>query len=436
MPDLLMDFCVQFARTMIVSGANLERVHLALERLCHAYGLQDVSIYLLSHFVSVSAKDADGAYAARQASIPAAGIHLQRLKQLNRLSYAIVRDRPEPEKLQDLLREASAVKEYSDWMVLLAQMAAMACLCLIFGGGWKEIICTSVVTAAMHYLQLALAKPGVDSIVVNAVTMFAATALTLLLLLTGIGADGPVVLITVSMLVIPGIPLVNAVRNLLGGNEMNGILQVAKITIETLALAMGIYCALWLFGHGSGMLETVATPLSNPVALMVLSFLASVNFGVVFRIPPHDLLRAGLGSLLTRIALIVLTPYIPSRLALIALAALVASLYAEILATVRKDPSTYFTYPSIVPLIPGDLFYYAIAGLYISDPGMVLTNGTNCLLTLLGMSVGFVASSLIAHYVRRGKHIRFMRKRAKLPAAANASASAGGREKRQKEASK
>ena len=28
-------------------------------------------------------------------------------------------------------------------------------------------------------------------------------------------------------------------------------------------------------------------------------------------------------------------------------------------------------------------------------------NGTNCLLTLLGMSVGFVLSSTIAHYIRK-----------------------------------
>ena len=33
----VLEFCVELSRRMIVSGANLERVQLAAERICHAY---------------------------------------------------------------------------------------------------------------------------------------------------------------------------------------------------------------------------------------------------------------------------------------------------------------------------------------------------------------------------------------------------------------
>jgi hypothetical protein len=68
-----------------------------------------------------------------------------------------------------------------------------------------------------------------------------------------------------------------------------------------------------------------------------------------------------------------------------------------------KKPSTYYTYPAIIPLIPGDLFFYTLIGINQKNSEMVRTNGFNCALTLVSMSVGFALSFAIAHYVRKAK---------------------------------
>ena len=96
--------------------------------------------------------------------------------------------------------------------------------------------------------------------------------------------------------------------------------------------------------------------------------------------------------------------------------ALFASAYGELLANITRDPSTYFIYPAIIPLIPGDLFFLTLLGFNQNNSirlGNCHCDGaealyynmkvstTNCLLTLLGMSVGFVLSSTIAHYIRK-----------------------------------
>jgi uncharacterized membrane protein YjjB (DUF3815 family) len=329
---------------------------------------------------------------------------LEQLQRLNRMSYIVCETTPAPKRLHNMLETASKVQDYPDWLILLAQMCAMSCLCLIFGGGLREVLPVIAVTAVLHYATTLLAKTGLDHIVTNALIMFVASLAALLLINTGISTQGPVIFITVSMLMIPGIPLVNAVRNLLCGNEMNGILQISKVTIETMALAVGIYLAVHILGHSSGMDDAVVTTLSDPVQLIVLSFLASAGFGVVFHIPACDVWKGGLGGMLTRIVLLSVQSFTSSRIVYITIAALCAALYAELLATVSKDPSTYFVYPSIVPLIPGDLFYYTIVGLYIKDRPLFESNCVNCLIALFGMSIGFVLSSIIAHYIRRRKH--------------------------------
>ena len=138
----------------------------------------------------------------------------------------------------------------------------------------------------------------------------------------------------------------------------------------------------------------------------MLSFMASVGFGIVFRIPVKDLWLAGFGGALSRMAVIILPSFTESRLLYMTLSASVAALYAEILAIKRRQPSTYFVYPAIIPLIPGDLFFYAISGLYMNNTSWVKINGANCLISLAGLSMGFVLASAVAHHVRLKRYIR------------------------------
>ena len=400
--DDILIFCVDLSRQMIISGANLERIQTAVDTICRAYGLSDVSLFLLSTHISLSAVDSEGNYSSRQASIPAAGIHLERLRSLNQLSYKIAEITPNPKTLSQMLERAMHVKDYSEPVIIAGKLCAMLCLSFMFGGTFNEIVPIALVTVIIHYFMSVLEKTGLDRIVTNALTMFTAAVAAVGFVYSGIGDNLPAILITVTMIVIPGIPLVNAMRNLLCGREINGILQMLKIFIETMALGLGIYSALAIFKDFIAVNNAPPSALP-PIVMTALSFMASVGFGIVFMIPPKDLWLAGLGGAMARIALLVLTPLIPNRLLFMTLSASVAALYAEFLAVRRKQPSTYLLYPSIIPLIPGDLFFYSLSGLFLGDRVWVETNGINCLLSLAGLSIGFVLSSAVAIHVRRSR---------------------------------
>ncbi|MBQ4431686.1 MAG: threonine/serine exporter family protein [Synergistaceae bacterium] len=402
--DDILNFCVNLARQMILAGANLERVHLAVEVICKTYHLQDISIFFLSSYISLGAYDSEGNYSSRQASIPPAGIHLEKLRSLNQLSYKVAEIKPNPKVLGQMLERAEQAKEYNTLIVLLGRICAMTFLSFIFGGTIREVFPVAAVTALMHFLMPLLENTGLDRIVINALTMFISTLAALAFVHSGFSGNLAVILITISMIVIPGIPLVNAMRNLLCGREINGILQMLKIVIETLALGMGMYVAIAFFGGDALKGAENTVPLSNPYLLVILSYAASIGFGIVFMIPPKDLWLAGLGGALARLALVTLTPVTDNRLLFVTLAAMAAALYAEFLAVTRRIPSTYFVYPSIIPLIPGDLFFFAIAGLYLGDKAGVEMNGINCLLSLAGLSIGFVLSSAVAHHIRRSHY--------------------------------
>ena len=398
--DNIIDFCTELAKKMIVSGANLERVQVALEKISRAYHLKDTSIYLQCNLISMAGRLPDGEYVFRQVDIPDPDIHLSRLSALNKVCYQVIREKPEGKKLESMLKDSTAGKEYSTLSIRIAQILGLSCVCMMFGGGLREVLSSMFVIAFLQQIQRLMSKPNIEQVVVNAVMLFAGTVLAYLLD-TDFGLEIPVVLITLSIMVIPGIPMVNAVRNLLCGNEQNGNMQILKIVIETMAMAGGLYLGLSLFSLHGEVKDAVLSGPTNPLILIVLSFLVSVFTGYTFRIASGDLVLAGIGGAISRIMLIQLTLVFDNPLAYTALAAFVAALYAEFLAGKRKDPSTYFIYPAILPMIPGGSFYLAVLGLYQNNIRMFTANARECILSLFGMSIGFVISSIVAHYWRK-----------------------------------
>lgn len=136
------------------------------------------------------------------------------------------------------------------------------------------------------------------------------------------------------------------------------------------------------------------------IQLVIVSFFASFGFGIVFHIEKKHLFWAGLGGGLTRCVYLILLHTMDNRLMYSILAAMFAALYAEIMATYKKTPSTLFLYPSIIPLIPGDLLYNTMRGVILQDIDMIASNAQSCCLTLIGMSAGFVIVSTITYYKR------------------------------------
>ncbi|MGF0033890.1 threonine/serine ThrE exporter family protein [Bariatricus sp. SGI.154] len=246
--EYILDFVAGLGSRMLYTGANLERVDDTMTRICLSYHLESISIFSLSSTIIVSARSAGGAYGSRQITVPPASIHLEKLNRLNCLSRRICAEKPEPAVLAGLLEEAEQVEEYSVLTVILGYLAAMTSLCVIFGGNILDIVAADCITVALYWIVRWLSRPNLNHIVVNTLCMWFAGTLAIVLVSLGIGEHVFSIIITSSMMMIPGIPLVNSVRNILCGNEMNGIIEFFKVILETIAIVLGLILSIYMFG--------------------------------------------------------------------------------------------------------------------------------------------------------------------------------------------
>ncbi|WP_085830841.1 threonine/serine exporter family protein [Collinsella vaginalis] len=134
--------------------------------------------------------------------------------------------------------------------------------------------------------------------------------------------------------------------------------------------------------------------------LIALSFAASLAFGIGFQIRREDLVIAGIGGAVVRTVSIILTALISSHFVIVGISALAAGLFGGVLARRRRAPSAYFVYPSLTPLIPGDLFHYALAAILVRDMDSFTRNGLDCMMSLLAMAIGLLVGSAISAAAR------------------------------------
>ena len=412
--EYILDFCKELGKQMIASGANIERVNLTIERICHAYGLHDVTCANLSSRISISAKDENKLYAHRQTDVPPQNINLEKLKKLNNLAFDVCKDKPKEDTLYDLLHGIKT-NDFPWWVMMIGFLVAMMGLARIFCAGFTEILVVELNTLLLFGLSRALTKVHINKIITNFFSMFLCSLIAMGLYAAHFIDNFYIVVITNAFFLIPGIPMINCARNILCGNEMNGAIDLLKVLLEVCSIVAGVAAAYALLGGATGYpqieesfnLRNNLDPVLSSFELVFLTLMASTGFSIVFNIQLKDLPFAALGGVIVRVVHILFKLAFPAYAFVYTIfAAFFAALYSEILAITKKEPSTLYLYPSIVPLIPGDLFYYAALGIVWGNASIFTKFGPDLALSLVGISVGFVLCSTIVHYIRKFKFLK------------------------------
>ncbi len=248
MSEKVLNFMVALCREMLESGANLERVNISMRRICKCYHLHRISMIYTGSVISVSVYDEQGRSYVRQVNIPYTGIHLYRLGRLNLLVHEIINKKPHPDKLMDMLYETLLIKSYSNGVQILGYILAMVCLCRIFGGSLPDLLIVSLNTLVLYFMTMFFSRAKLNRIISNSIAMMLCGFSAILFTRCGFAQNMPAIIITNAFYLIPGIPMVNAVRNIFCGNEMNGIIEMVKVILEVVTIVAGLYIAYVLFG--------------------------------------------------------------------------------------------------------------------------------------------------------------------------------------------
>ncbi|MBQ9617908.1 MAG: threonine/serine exporter family protein [Oscillibacter sp.] len=238
--DKLSELAVDLGCTLMSGGAEIYRVEESMRRLLNAYRLHTAEVFAIPSCVIVSVTAPDGHAITRMRRIPAHGTDMELLERCNALCRALCRQPMPLHEAQILLDRLRERPQYSPRRILVGYVIAPAFFAPLFGGGLYDALAAALGGFVVGLLTLHGQRiTGSNSFFRTVVCSAAASLSALALVRLGIGQHADVVTISVLMMLVPGLALTNAMREIMAGDTVSGLSRIADTILTGGAIALG-----------------------------------------------------------------------------------------------------------------------------------------------------------------------------------------------------
>ncbi|MCD8022907.1 MAG: threonine/serine exporter family protein, partial [Lachnospiraceae bacterium] len=141
---------------------------------------------------------------------------------------------------------ASDAQSYSPGTTLFFSLLSAAALTGIYDGSLSDLLIILLNMVLINLLGAHMKKWVNNKIIYNVLSAFIIGAVALFFDRIDFLDGYSTVMIVNSLKLVPGVPMVNSLRNLLTGNERNGILELLKLLLETAGIACGFLLSIVL----------------------------------------------------------------------------------------------------------------------------------------------------------------------------------------------
>ncbi len=307
----------------------------------------------------------------------------------------------EAQKELDDVEDRSPV--YGRWLIVIALGLTAASLARLFGGDWPTFWVSWLAGSLGMWLRQMLGRRGFNLFFIP----FAAALLSGVIggaaVLLGVSATPALCLVAPGMIIVPGVPLVNALQDMIKNHMTVGLARLGLGSLITLAITFGLFAAMSLTG--------AKIPVEAPLRLLpipedaLFSALAALGYLFLFNVPARiawACVVCGVASHTARTLCLHLGVDIVSGTLIGALA---VGFLAQGFARHFRAPAVAFAFPGVVAMIPGAFAFRAVIGcLQIVHTGAAaatalvtetLALAATCLLMVAAIAVGIVAPLIL-----------------------------------------
>lgn len=323
------------------------------------------------------------------------GVNMSGVSSINRLIWRATRKNFSLEKYeQELLRIKSKPRNYSFRWGMVGAGFVSGGLCKLFGADLAACVCTFFCGMAGFLVRHLCVKYGFNQYACITLASFAATMLACFMQYAPFSATPIHPMIAASLFLIPGIPLLNAIDDMLEGYLVSGITRIVNTLFAMAGIAFGIILALFLCGAGD-ITHVSIQPHELYFSHALAAVIVAIGLGITFNMPKRFLAVAAVGAILAVNLRNLLTIQFHSNAILASfVAAAAVGIAAQIVNRWLQAPGGVLTIPAVIPLIPGVLLYRLIYALFtisaIDSESLFISikNGVEAVTIITGLTIG------------------------------------------------
>ncbi len=393
--NTLLDMTTELGYRLAMCGAETFRVEESVNRSMAAYGLE-AECFAIPNLLIVSLRTPEGETITRIKRIGFHGNDLDGVEQFSNLSRKICAETPDPEEGLRWLAEKEEIRpRYGLGMVLFGAFLGAAGYCLFFGGSPLDMLWAGLLGILVGILNHIMGKFHTNPFFSTIATSFLFSLPAYTIGALGLCEITDSIIIGTLMILVPGLLITNAMRDIIYGDTNSGINRIIQVLLIAVAIALGTAAAYHVVAN-NGANNLTASPISYNVAMQLLAcFIGCAGFSILFNIHGNGGALCVLGGVLTWAVYCLSIALGSGDLTAYFFASLVASFYSEVMARVRKYPAISYLVVSIFPLLPGAGIYYTMLSAVESDLASFASKGTHTAAIAGCMALGILLASTL-----------------------------------------
>ena len=240
----ILDFVAEYASYLLGSGVHTSRVIRNAQRIGTSQGV-DIQLSSFQKSIIITVHDErSGEVVTRVVKIPALPISFERNSDLSALSWDAVDEHLSLTDLRDRYGELIAKPRMDPIFVLLTVGLANASFCRLFGGDWTAVGIVFTSTLVGFSTRQWMQAHAVNHFLVFILSAFLASLCASSAL--GFDCTAGVAIATSPLFLVPGVPLINGVIDIVEGHILIGCSRLINALLLIVCIAVGLSATLMI----------------------------------------------------------------------------------------------------------------------------------------------------------------------------------------------
>lgn len=245
--EKLLENVLELGRQYIATGAEMKRVEDTLQRICKAYAFDNVEVYAVTSLIVITVKSKEGHHYTQSARVTESATDLGRLEEINAQCRYICEKTPCIDELDEMIMHYKKPKG-KPLIKCLGYMLAAGGFAVFYGGSIIDGLAAAIVAIAIYFMDYHFRLKKVNNVVYTFIASFISGALALVLAHFGIGNNADKIMIGDIMLFIPGLLLVNSIKEMFNKDIVTGLYRFIEAIFVAVAIAGGFALSVYSLG--------------------------------------------------------------------------------------------------------------------------------------------------------------------------------------------
>lgn len=245
--DLLLDFAV----SLMGAGTHTSRVARNVSRIASSFGYGiDIIIFQKTVMMTITNIEDNNVRHTSVKKIKPTALNFSTISELSRLSWDVYDGILSLGDIRERYNRIISEPRMSRWAVLGLVACANASFCRLFGGDPVAMGIVFMATLAAFYIRQEMMNRHANHLVVFVICSFFASMIAGLAGFTWpVGTATPQIAMGTSVLfLIPGVPLINGIIDMLEGYVLAGTSRMINACMLIVCIAMGLSLTLLILG--------------------------------------------------------------------------------------------------------------------------------------------------------------------------------------------